>query len=294
MLTVNNNNKPLVTLVSAFFLASIFTQQLFAEVIGKILAQKGECFAFIGSRKLSLKQGDPVVRDEKLVTGTDGFLQLRLMDKSIVALRPNSEYQINQYNFSNDKNSTYQASLQKGQFRQLAGLIAKKNPTAYKIQTPLSTLNVRGTYFGHRIVDQQSIEVSGCWHGLALVRTPHSWLSIGPNAPFKYSYLDPEKHTPIGLAEEVGILEGLIPDNENLNLLETIDFQETLNDFLNDISGFEQSVAAIEDIELITDLQQLNELQDIANEEPLPPEPEPEPEPPEPPVPPEPPIPPEE
>lgn len=272
-------NKQFLTIkLLSFFIGFLCSISSWSESIGKVIASKGECYAVLANHKFPVKRGDSIERNEKFITGSNGFLQLRFIDKSITALRPNSEFQIEQYNLgdTNHKTGEFQARLIKGQFRQLTGSIAKKNPRHYKIKTPLSSVGVRGTYFGYRTIEAGNniYEFSGCWRGQALLTTSHAWLSIGSNALFTYGYVNAENLTPIGLIDEPDFLEGLIPSlGARLDDFsqETMDFQYAVNDSVNKGADFEDSVARFEDIDIITDMQQLLELQALSEgEEPFP------------------------
>ena len=101
----------------------------------------------------TLKRGDDVFSGDQLSTPNGARLQVSFADGAYISLQPDSEYAIEQYQFSGQQDGTERASyrLLKGGVRALTGLVGKKNPDAYKVQTPVATIGIRGTGHNTRI-----------------------------------------------------------------------------------------------------------------------------------------------
>lgn len=81
------------------------------------------------------------------VRTNDGRVQLRFIDGAYVSLQPNTEFRINEFNFTGRADGTEKGlfGLTKGAMRTVTGLIGRINKDAYKITTPTATVGIRGT-----------------------------------------------------------------------------------------------------------------------------------------------------
>ena len=95
-----------------------------------------------------LAKGDPVYSGDQMITGR-GRLQLSMIDGAFISVQPNSEYVIDTYHFDGKPDGTEQATyrLVKGGVRAVTGLIGRVNKDAYKVNTAVATIGIRGT--GH-------------------------------------------------------------------------------------------------------------------------------------------------
>jgi len=89
-------------------------------------------------------RGFPLLEGDVVSTGNHSFAVFTLTDGTKMTLRPNSVFAIE--HFSEAQTSAV-LKLFKGGFRALTGLIAKTNPKAYLVETPLATIGIRGTKF---------------------------------------------------------------------------------------------------------------------------------------------------
>jgi hypothetical protein len=109
------------------------------------------------SRKLTLNS--PLYKGDTISTTANSFTVIQFVDEAKMTLRPNTQFRIDDYEYSAEKN---QASMEliKGGLRILTGLIGKKNPQAYKINTSHTTIGIRGTVFDARLCGQDCVEDS--------------------------------------------------------------------------------------------------------------------------------------
>lgn len=116
---------------------------------GRVLASTGIVYAQNTRGKYRrLKRGSAVNNGDKIITQKQQA-QIRFTDGSLVALRANSEFLIEEYNFNGSQDgsekSTY--NLLKGSLRSLSGAIGKLNKENYRLKTPVATIGIRGTDF---------------------------------------------------------------------------------------------------------------------------------------------------
>lgn len=99
---------------------------------------------------------DDLMQNELVVTGAASIAVIQLNDDSRMTLRPYSAFRVSQLDMGdegNDSSSSLSAvlNLLRGGLRLVTGLIGKKNPAGYRLNTPVATIGIRGTEFNTRI-----------------------------------------------------------------------------------------------------------------------------------------------
>ena len=137
-----------ISTIAAAVMALCSTSQVLAESAGRVLALAGSGTIERAGQQLPLKPGVMVESGDVLAVGDASTLQVRFTDESVVALRANSQFKIENYQFN--KNADTDRSLLgllKGGMRTITGLIGKANQKNYLVQTPTATIGIRGTHF---------------------------------------------------------------------------------------------------------------------------------------------------
>ncbi len=137
-----------ITTIAAAVLALGAGTPVWAVPAGRVLAVAGSATIERDGQQLPLQMGATVESGDVLAVGDKSTLQVRFTDESVVALRANSQFRIDNYKF--DKNTDTDRSLMgllKGGMRTITGLIGKANQTNYRVQTPTATIGIRGTHF---------------------------------------------------------------------------------------------------------------------------------------------------
>ncbi|MEL7451588.1 MAG: FecR domain-containing protein, partial [Pseudomonadota bacterium] len=123
---------------------------------GKILFVYGKAYiqAPDGTRT-DITRGDAVQSGDLLVTTANGRVQLRMSDGGLLALRPQTEFLIEDYNDPADNARTGKTveedsprsffALLKGGFRSITGAIGQERKSDYRVKTPVATIGIRGT-----------------------------------------------------------------------------------------------------------------------------------------------------
>lgn len=119
-----------------------------AAVVGKVISVAGEATAIRQGKDIALAVGVPVESGDLLKIGEPGNLQVRFNDDAIVALRSNSQLRLDNYVFANKPETDSSImSLLKGGMRTITGAIGRANREKYAVNTPTSTIGIRGTHF---------------------------------------------------------------------------------------------------------------------------------------------------
>jgi hypothetical protein len=112
------------------------------------------------SGPLSVKKTDGAVRalavnsavdsGDTLFTEKDTFARVKFADGGEVTLRPNSQFQVENFRFAENQAKEDNAvfRLVKGGLRAITGLIGKRNQEKYSMTAPTATIGIRGTHFG--------------------------------------------------------------------------------------------------------------------------------------------------
>lgn len=152
--------KKIVLLLSAccFFLCypSAYAAK---QNIGQMVWVKGTVQAMAPNNSArSLTRRAPIYTEDTIMTGDTGSGEIIFTDGSIVTLRNRTIFKVEEYKFSPaaPEDGQYTASLAKGGFRTITGLIAKDHTDHYEVRTPVATIGVRGTdyavyYDGHTL-----------------------------------------------------------------------------------------------------------------------------------------------
>ena len=118
------------------------------QTAGKILIVAGTASIDRAGRQLPLIAGSAVESGDTLFVGDKSTLQVRFSDESVVALRANSQFKIENYKFDmNAETDRSVLGLLKGGMRTITGLIGKANNKNYLVQTATATIGIRGTHF---------------------------------------------------------------------------------------------------------------------------------------------------
>ena len=120
-----------------------------------------------------LNEGDTVV------TGRGASAQLRMSDDGLIALRPDSQLQIDTYRFSGREDGTERSvlALVRGGFRTLTGAIGRANKSNYTVRTPNATIGIRGT-------DHETVFIAPPAPGEAALGTPGTYNKVNTGSTF--------------------------------------------------------------------------------------------------------------
>ncbi|HZI82980.1 MAG TPA: FecR domain-containing protein [Casimicrobiaceae bacterium] len=141
-------NRPLrLSFAIGFFFALSATVAL--GEAGKVVFAVGDVAAVRGGSRVPLSAGSTIEAGDTIVTASQSHAQLRFSDDALVALKPDTEFRIERYNFAGRDDGTEIAvfRLVKGGFRTLTGQIGKLSGDRYQLLTTQATIGIRGTHY---------------------------------------------------------------------------------------------------------------------------------------------------
>ena len=133
-------------LLSPLAISSAYAQ---AAEAGKLLLSLGDVQLNRNGKFSPLKKGDTVQAGDAIVTGATSNAQLRMTDGAIIAIRSQTEFKINEYQFNGKADGSEKASLSlvKGGVRAVTGVIGRENRDNLKVDAVVATVGIRGTGF---------------------------------------------------------------------------------------------------------------------------------------------------
>lgn len=131
----------------------LFPALVWAESVGIVTHLGGVLHATNASgvsRMLSVKS--EVREGDTLKTEKDTYTRIKFVDGGEVVLRPETVFRVDAYSYRPVPVPGHQdnilLSLVKGGLRSVTGLLGKRNPDAFKMDTKTATIGIRGTHFG--------------------------------------------------------------------------------------------------------------------------------------------------
>lgn len=103
-------------------------------------------------------RGDNLYEGDTVATNANSNVQIRMIDDSIVWVRPDSRFLIERYQSDKHGAAKNEARLRliSGTMRQVTGAIGKGAPADYKLSTPNATIGIRGTEFDASYLSPQA------------------------------------------------------------------------------------------------------------------------------------------
>jgi hypothetical protein len=139
----------LVDCIRALCVALALAASLAHAQAGRIVLAVGDVTAVRGAEHVRLTSGAAVNVGDSVITGAQSHAQIRFSDDGLVALKPDSEFRIEQFVFNgqNDGNERAVFRLVRGGFRTVTGQVGKVDHDRYSVVTTQATIGIRGTHY---------------------------------------------------------------------------------------------------------------------------------------------------
>jgi hypothetical protein len=160
-----------------------------AQGVGQVTLTKGEFTALSTDKKVrTLPRGADVHVGDTLRTGAGAAGQVRFSDGTILSLREQSEFRVDDYRFGAQATAVLAsvATLLKGGYRTMTGHVAKRKPEAYRVHTPIAILGVRGTNYEALLLDGLYVAV---WQGTVVIQNKSGVTLVGEGTPYKFAFV---------------------------------------------------------------------------------------------------------
>lgn len=115
---------------------------------GTVVLAAGPVYLQHGKQRSPLARGSQLQPGQTIVTGEGGFAHVRMADGGLVAVRPFSTFQIEVFDYQQDQASDrVRYRLDEGVARAITGGVGEANKEAFRLNTPVAAVGVRGTDF---------------------------------------------------------------------------------------------------------------------------------------------------
>lgn len=116
---------------------------VFESVSGKVTSAIGR------SRPVEVRTGGQIREGSAITTGPGAHAVLRFDDGQVIALNQNTRFWVVGYSYDRAKpeGDRIVFALLKGAMRAITGLIGRRDPEAFVLQTPVAAIGIRGTDF---------------------------------------------------------------------------------------------------------------------------------------------------
>lgn len=99
-----------------------------------------------GSLTSPVRPGMQLAAGDRLFTRGGGRVALRFSDGAVMALHPNTEFRIDDYQYDTADQRSF-LSLMRGALRTVTGAIGRRQRDDYRLNTPSATIGIRGTEY---------------------------------------------------------------------------------------------------------------------------------------------------
>ena len=132
------------------FLVSLATTASAADsaAVGHVKSVSGVVSVHHAGTPQAAVLGTPVYQGDELRTGKDGSIGVTFIDNSMLSLGSDSLLVVDSMVFDPVNNDLgFTTSLEQGTLVMISGLVAKLRPDSVQVNTPTSTIGIRGTRF---------------------------------------------------------------------------------------------------------------------------------------------------
>ncbi len=134
-----------------FTFRSVLLIVLLAAGVSTAMAKDGRVFSMKGQATVNgqpLTRTTPINGGDIIQTSEDSTVKLIMSDRTVVDIKPETEFKISEFNFDKAKPERGKSvfSLLKGSFRYISGLIAKASPKRVSMKVGTATIGIRGTF----------------------------------------------------------------------------------------------------------------------------------------------------
>ena len=114
--------------------------------VGSIKTLEGQVVILRDGRQVQATLRGAIFQQDGVRTGPDGRVGIILRDDTMLSLGPKSEMNLKEYIFEpKDDQFSLWIKMLKGTFVYLSGVIGKLSPDSIRLDTPETTIGVRGT-----------------------------------------------------------------------------------------------------------------------------------------------------
>jgi hypothetical protein len=182
-------------IVCVFSPASSYAQE--GQAIGRVLSTTGSVTARdLGGALRELSRRSDIFVGDTVITGPNGFAQLRMVDSAQISFKEDTEFTFSEYSSDGPGGAADSALMEmvRGGFRTISGTIGDDDADEYQIATQFASIGIRGT--SHEALINAGVLLTGVYDGGTTVSNAQGSLDTGIGANFNYSQTFPGQPPP--------------------------------------------------------------------------------------------------
>lgn len=118
------------------------------DAIGSLRTLQGPVFLLRDGLERPITEVERLFEGDQIRTGPAGSVGLLLRDDTSISIGPESSLSLENFTFAPAQGKlSLVTRLFKGTMAFISGRIAKLSPNSVKVETPVATVGIRGTYF---------------------------------------------------------------------------------------------------------------------------------------------------
>jgi len=118
------------------------------ETVGSVKTASGQAYVCRGADRLPANVGDRLYQGDTLITAAKSSMGVIFRDDTLLSLGSGSEVVVDDFAFDPSRDSMkFLVTVGKGTAQFITGQLAKLAPENMHVETPLSTIGIRGTRF---------------------------------------------------------------------------------------------------------------------------------------------------
>jgi hypothetical protein len=195
-----------------------------AELFATVDSLSGKAFVSADDMQwTAVSVGQKIYAGQTIATDDDGEVHLETVDGGIIAIRPDTEFRVDEYKADGGPDDKVFMSLVKGAMRSITGWIGQYNPSGYRVTTPTATIGIRGTDHETTVIEETDGDEAGTYdmvnEGETVLKTQYGESVVTPEkfafAP-RYRAVAPVflAQKPMFWGKRKLVIEGLIPQRK--------------------------------------------------------------------------------
>ncbi len=142
----------ILSLLFLFVIVLVTVVDASEESTGSMRMKKGDVLIERNGNVIKTEDGTPVYQYDTIKTGVDGSVGIIFKDNSRISLGPNSRLELKKFVFKPAQGQFSMINkLTKGTASFVSGKMTKLSPESVILETPTSTIGVRGTTYNVKV-----------------------------------------------------------------------------------------------------------------------------------------------
>lgn len=143
-----NRNTATTTTAVLSCLMLMASQLTYAGIAGNVQFASGNVQVInAAGQTRALRKGEAINEHDTVSTGKDSSAQIRMQDGGLIAVRPETNLKFDSFVFNGKQDGSEKSwfVLLRGGMRAITGLVGQFHKANYRINTPTTTIGIRGT-----------------------------------------------------------------------------------------------------------------------------------------------------